>query len=213
VNRKYKKRIIIFSIIGALVVFVIAAAIFILTPRGKPLPVLETEVLYSVIKDGDIICRLGDRLWSEYFKDISDTDKRFSHMGVVRIDNGKITVIHAEGTTEPGKDFVKEQDLSDFLKIARAIGIYRIKDIDGSQISKKALNYINLPFDWQFDNSDESKIYCTELLYVILKQLKPELVLSETYVKEWGRYIIPLEAISNSDFFQEVCFIDGREKI
>jgi len=211
VSRKHKKLTIIFSLIGAFVVLVATAAIYILTPRGKPLPLLETEPLYSVVKDGDIICRLGDRLWSDFFKDTSSTDKRFSHMGVVRIVNGKITVIHAEGTTEPGKDFVKEQSFSDFLKIARAAGIYRMKDIDGSQISDKALDYINVPFDWQFDNSDETKIYCTELLYVILKQLKPEIELSETYVKEWGRYIIPLEAISNSDFFNEVCFVDGGE--
>jgi hypothetical protein len=143
--------------------------------RDKPVmpqdrSIVIPDMLYSVVKDGDIICRLGDRFWSQLFKDVSVTDKRFSHMGIIRINNGQITVINAEGDTGHGRDFVNEVTLTEFLKVARAAGIYRINDIDGKKISDLAVEYFDVPFDWKFDMTDESKLYCTELLYVILKK-------------------------------------------
>ena len=194
------KSIIVFSIITALII------IYILMPRGKPVEILETDELFSVIKDGDIICRLGDRLWSLFFKDISITDKRFSHMGIVRINEGNITVINAEGNTGHGRDFVSEITIEEFLNIARAVGVYRIKNINGNVISDMAMEYLGVPFDWQFDMSDESKLYCTELLYVILKRIMPELELRTAYVKELETEVITLDAVSNSDYFSEVYY-------
>jgi hypothetical protein len=166
-------------------------------------------MVFEAVKDGDIICRLGDRFWSQMFRDISEMDRRYSHMGIIRIDSNRLNVIHAEGTTDFGKDFVKEESIEDFIKIARAIGIYRINDIDGSLISSLALEYLNLPFDWQFDIKDGSKIYCTELLYVILKRIMPQVELPTVFVKELGKDIIPLDSISNSGYFSEIYFIDN----
>lgn len=201
----------IFVIPGIIIILITAIVVYIMIPRGKPLIIQNKEFLFENLQDGDIICRLGDRLWSQVFRDTSNTDKRFSHMGIIRINYEKITVIHAEGTTELGRDFVKEQDLEDFLKIARSIGIYRKNNIEGSLISDKALEYLGLPFDWSFDIQDESKIYCTELLYVILKQLMPEIELKTSYIKELGKEIIPLDAISHSEYFTEIYFIDYAE--
>ena len=213
-SKKYKKKIILLFVIVICVVFVISAASFILSPRGKPLPALETDVLYSIVEDSDIICRLGDRFWSGLFKDMSETDKRYSHMGIIRIKDGVITVIHSEGDSGHGRDYVNEMAFEDFLKIARAVGIFRIKDdikekykINENQISNLAVEYIGTPFDWKFDMTDESRIYCTELLYVILKRLTPELELTTLYVKEWDKYIIPLDAVSTSEYFSEVYYI------
>jgi hypothetical protein len=165
------------------------------------------NMLYSVVRDGDIICRLGDRLWSQLFKDVSVTDKRFSHMGIIRINNGQFMVINAEGDTGHGRDSVNEVTIEEFLKVARAAGIYRINDIDGKEISDLAVEYFGVPFDWKFNMADGSKLYCTELLYVILRRIMPELELKTVYVKEMGIEVIPLDAISDSQHFSEVyCF-------
>jgi hypothetical protein len=169
-------------------------------PRGKPPVIKNNNALYETIQDGDIICRLGDRLWSRMFSDLSIMDKRFSHMGIIRINNG-ITVIHSEGDTGHGRDYVHEEPLEDFLKIARAVGIYRTNNLDGHIISQIALEYLGIPFDWQFDLNDDTKIYCTELLYVILKRVMSDIQLDTIYVKELKKNIIPLEAISASDYF------------
>jgi hypothetical protein len=130
-------------------------------------------------------------------------------MGIIRKNNGRINVIHSEGTTAIGKDFVKEEPIEDFIKIAAAIGIYRINDIeDKGRITKIAIEYLNFLFDWQFDMHDDSRIYCTELLYVVLKRVMPSIELDTVFVKELGKDIVPLDAISNSPYFSEVYFVN-----
>jgi hypothetical protein len=190
----------------------VSVLVYVFTPRGRPVEIRDTDALFSAVREGDIICRLGDRLWSQIFKDISINDRRYSHLGIIRISavDGGVTVIHSEGTTEPGKDHVKEEPLEDFLKIARSVGIYRANDADGNEISLIAAEYLGLPFDWQFDIHDESELYCTELLYVVLKRIKPELELPVVFVKELGKDIIPLEAVSNSRYFSEIYYTTAR---
>ena len=194
-------------------ILVSSIVVYVIMPRGKPLKfaVKELEILSEILKDGDIICRLGDRVWSQFFKNISESDNRFSHMGIIRINNDLTTVIHAEGDTGHGKDFVHETALNDFVKIARAIGIYRINNVNGNQVSNIAAEYLGIPFDWQFDMQDESKLYCTELLYAILIRIAPELELNTIYINELGKNIIPLEAISNSKYFSEIYYVSNKE--
>jgi hypothetical protein len=89
-------------------------------------------------------------------------------------------------------------------------GIYRIKNTGGDQIAALAMEYVGTPFDWQFDMHDESKLYCTELLYVVLKRLSPEFKFRTVYIKGLNREVIPPEAISVSEYFSEVYFAGGR---
>ena len=202
----HNRKVYVLSGISIFTILIVSILVYILVPRGKPIILLNSDELFEIVNDGDIICRLGDRFWSELFKDTSITDKRYSHLGIIRIINGRIIVVHAEGTTDSGKDFVKEQAFDDFIKIARAIGIYRAVNIDGIQISNTSIEYLGKPFDWKFDMADESEIYCTELLYLILKRLMPEIELKTIYIKELGKRIVPLEAISNSEYFSEIYF-------
>ena len=54
------------------------------------------------------------------------------------------------------------------------------------------------------------KLYCTELLYVILKRIAPEIILKTVYVKALGKEIIPLDAVSKSDEFEEILVIHSE---
>ena len=199
----------IYVLTGLIIFTLLLIIVYIMLPGGKPVTFIKTDQIYDIIEDGDIICRLGDRLWSAMFKDFSIEDKRFSHIGIIQIVNDQVNVIHAEGTTKPEKDFVKAEPLADFLKVARSIGIYRLDNIKKNKISDLAMEYINVPFDWQFDMSDESKLYCTELLYVVLKRLMPDLELRTIFVKEIKKDIIPIDSISNSEYFSEILFISN----
>jgi hypothetical protein len=183
---------------------------YIAMPRGRPISAQQSGMIAAVVREGDIICRLGDRLWSRYFRDISLTDKRFSHVGIAHIHNGAVTVINAEGSTAHGRDFVNESTLNDFLSVAVTAGIYRIKSTEGDTIAALAMEYLGTPFDWQFDMDDESKLYCTELLYVVLRRLLPDLQFKTVYIKGLGRDVIPPESISQSEYFSEVYFAGGR---
>jgi hypothetical protein len=202
-SRKVLMGVVIFAVL------VLSGIAYVIMPRGEPVIIQKSDMIFDLVREGDIICRFGDRFWSELFKDMSVADKRYSHIGIIHINNGRLTVINAEGNTGHGRDFVNEVAFDDFLKVARAVGIYRLKNIDGNQISNAAIEYLGVPFDWQFDMYDESKLYCTELLYVILKRVMPAVKLNTIYVRELGKEIIPPEAISNSEYFSEIYFTNG----
>jgi hypothetical protein len=158
--------------------------------------------LESCAEEGDIICRLGDRTWSLYFKGLSTEDTRFSHMGIIHRSGAGVTVVSAEGAFWSKTDYVVEEPLREFIASARMIGLYRLNGVDGAKIAGEALKMTGRPFDWEFDLRSPDKIYCTELLYAALQTAAPEIELAT--VRKFGKRIIPLEAISASPLFTEV---------
>ena len=199
-----KKRVLIAGT-GIVLIMVLCAIIKLL--QSTPHPAIPARDVAEHLQDGDIVCRLGDRLWSTYFKDISYIDKRFSHLGIARITENGITIINAEGRSIEGKDSVNESGLDEFLESAVAVGIYRLQSHDRKALSTAAMDYIGYPFDWSFDLQDDTKLYCTELLYAVLKKISPEIQLLTVFQKELNKNIIPLEAVSNSEYFREVAYI------
>ena len=195
--------------VGVFVIFCIAITALIIQQKRQhgifqSVQYIQEDMILPYMKDGDIICRLGDRVWSMYFKGLSPNDKRFSHLGIVRIRNNIVSVINAEGLANERKDFVNEVSLNDFLKCAQKIGIYRLRNIEGEIISDTALGYVGVPFDWQFDMEDNSKLYCSELLYVVLKKIDLSIALNKVFMKEIGKNIIPLDVCSQSEYFIEI---------
>jgi len=108
---------------------------------------------------------------------------------------------------------VEEISLYNFLTVASSIGIFRLKDADGSVISDAAMSYIGRFFDFDFDLEDDSKVYCTELLYLSLKPLNSEHVLPKVYINEINKLAIPIDSISNNSAFEELVYIIDRNGI
>jgi len=133
-------------------------------------------------------------------------------LGIARIRDGNITVIHSLGILLNRDRGVEEITLANFLQAARNVGVFRTKSIDGALISDRAMYYLGRPFDWSFNIFDDSRIYCTELLFVVLKTVAPEIKLSTTIVDHFNWEIIPLDSISNSDYFDEIFYIGLNEK-
>jgi len=168
---------------------------------------IRASAVIPYIEDGDIILRMTDGTWSSVFSDYSLTDKRFSHVGIVRKRNDKISVIHSVGSFGNKSQGVDEISLEYFLRVASSVGVFRVKKINGSVISDAAEKYIGRPFDFNFDLSDASSIYCTELLYWALKDIKSEHILATRYVEDIGKDIIPLDSISTSPDIVEIVYI------
>jgi hypothetical protein len=165
------------------------------------------ETLNEIVEDGDIITRLGSQIWSNFIRDVSVDDRRFSHVGIVRVVEDLVSVIHAEGTVNRDRDMVKEESLESFLSVARSVGLYRYTgDIERS-ISDISLNFLGMPFDWSFELADSTRVYCTELVYKVIKQIEPDINFHTIFMKEINRNIIPIEAISNSINFEEKLFL------
>jgi hypothetical protein len=56
-----RKRLLVFGVlIGSLLIGIGIMK----TPKLKPSPIIKAEDITPLLKDGDVICRLGDRLWS-----------------------------------------------------------------------------------------------------------------------------------------------------
>ena len=181
--------------------------------KRLPQTIVEAVDVLPHLQDGDVICRLGDRIWSAFIKDMSPGDRRFSHVGIVRIRGDSIAVINAECLVSEREERVNEVSLPEFLKVAKAVGVYRANFIDGSVISDNAVQYLGRPFDWKFNADDDTEIYCTELLHIIIKNTAPEYSLETKSVRGFGVTVIPLEAVSNSDDFDEILYITGSSSL
>ena len=94
--------------------------------------------IVPIIKNGDIILRAGNGLWSELFQEFSPQDKRFSHVGIVCIENNKITVLHAEGNDLTGTGYVKFITLKEFVQSAKTTGISWLKKVYQKNFIKAA---------------------------------------------------------------------------
>jgi len=217
-----KKKLLI--IIIAIILTIICSAVFLFFIPGKSLyvPVKSPTILLNhsprvsdltpYIQDGDIILRMTAGHWSKSFREYSPIDKRFSHCGIIRIRDDKITIINAMGSASNANLGVEEVALDRFVKVASAVGIYRVRGADGSTISDTAIQYLDRPFDFTFDLEDDTTVYCTELVYLALKPVKPEHFLSTIYSNDVKKDIIPIDSISNNPAIDELVYIVNQNE-
>ncbi|MCL2043084.1 MAG: hypothetical protein FWG89_02980 [Treponema sp.] len=211
-----KKKLIIIGAISLLIIIIGALLIFtpgesLHIPIKGPIifldhpPRLSNVIPY--IQDGDIILRMAEGTWSMVFREYSPVDKRFSHLGIVRMRDNRITIIQSMGSFTNPNLGVEEIPLYRFMSVASAIGIFRLRGADGTVISDTAIQYMDRLFDFDFDHTDDSKVYCTELLYLALKPLQLEHILPTVYAEEVNRQIIPMDSVSNNPAFDELAYI------
>ena len=202
-----KKKLLLIICGILLPVIVVGAYVLIQPKKDSTITSITAAMIVPHLRDGDVILRMSNGALSETFSNFSLTDNRFSHLGIVRIYNDNISIINSLGFITNRERGVEETPLYDFLKVALSIGVFRIQSVEGSIISDKAIGYLGYPFDWSFDLNDGSKIYCTELLYLVLKQVNSEHILSTRYLEQINREIIPLDSISNSPYIDEILYI------
>ncbi len=195
--------------VGAMLLFGVLLFVYLMRNGGErqQYATIGAAEVVPYLRDGDVICRLGDKLWSSFVKNMSPGDRRFSHLGIVRVKDGSVSVINAECLVSGREERVNDVSLPEFLSVARAVGVYRAKFMDGTAISNNAARYLGRPFDWKFDAGDDAEIYCTELLHVAIKNTMPEYGLEAKSVHGFGVTAIPLEAVSKSTDFDEIVYI------
>ena len=119
------------------------------------------------ITTGDLVFRKGHGFWTPHFINASTREKRFSHVGIVSaVENGKVSILHAEANEASGKGTIKEEDWTQFFAEALEGAVYRY---DGDhetakRFAKNGRTKIGVPFDTAFDLSDSKRLYCTEFV-------------------------------------------------
>lgn len=147
------------------------------TPHNKTgfLPTIPKETLRS----GDIVFRQGAGLTSRIVQK-ADKNGVYSHVGIVVRDKyGDYMVVHAvpdEPDYKGDTDRVKLESVDDFFGNGKAIcGAVMRVDVDSAKAARAATYALNIfqqntLFDHQYDLSDTTQMYCTELVYFVYKK-------------------------------------------
>ena len=145
----------------------------IILPTDSPnIHIASYKIDTSLLKDGDVVFRRGTSFVSNMVL-MADENSPYSHTGIIKTIDTAYYVIHsvpAEKFDE--KDVTKIESLTNFLirDRATAIAIYRL-NFENDIIPIRAANIAdvfakqNIPFDSDFNLKDDSRLYCTELVW------------------------------------------------
>lgn len=126
-------------------------------------------IINQTIENGDIVLRREDGFVSTMFSTVASTDGVFSHIGIAVVDSvGEISVLHCEmeETKEPSS--VRIESIENFLALADTFAVYRLEyplEVRDEVVNKALMRYARgARFDFDFDNTTDSLLYCTELV-------------------------------------------------
>ncbi len=134
----------------------------------RPITIDYNEIL-SGVNAGDVIFRRGSELTSK-FVIAADKFGRYSHVGIIIKDSTGVYVIHSVPNAK--NDILSKDALIDFIsnRQVKAFGVYR-PNLNDTIILQKALSWFGkqlingIYFDYEFDLSNDSLMYCTELIW------------------------------------------------
>lgn len=165
------------------------------------------------VQTGDIVFRLGHGFISESLRKFSLKDPRYSHAGIISIENGKAVVYHLLGG-ESSVSVIRKESLEKFCSRSEAasFAVYRASL---SQAQKKSIDSLNqfyfrtrLRYDSQFDFTTDSAMYCTEYVYKVITEAigKNNILISSSMLS--GRTYIACDDIYLNATIQKVFSFD-----
>ena len=160
----------------------------------KTKPVEEINIPFDNVHSGDIVFRLGHGFMSEALRKFSLKDPRYSHTGVISIENGEPVVYHLLGG-ESSVSVIQKESLKNFCSKAEAasFAVYRAALSETQIKSLDSLNHFyfrtKLRYDSQFDLTTDSAMYCTEYVYKALSKVSEKNILISSSILSERRYI------------------------
>lgn len=128
----------------------------------------------STLRSGDLIFRHGRGAISNMLMTFSRKDPKYSHSGIVSIENKKVFVYHAIGGEENVSNKLRKDPLMVFCNPndVHSFGIYRL-DLNSFQLQEmdsmaKSYYKLGLEFDTKFDLATDEKMYCSEFVYKMI---------------------------------------------
>ena len=173
--------------------------------------VLHQDELFT----GNLICRLGNGYFSQYFKEYASTEKVFSHIGILSLENDKLFVYHSEASELTGVGYVKKESLTKFLNGIKTYEYYKLNFSDSisNQIIKTVKSYYNkkTPFDMDFDSESDDKLYCTELIASSINKTLNDSIIKPTLNLN-GKKLYALDDIYLNEYVTKITFGDNSYK-
>jgi hypothetical protein len=136
--------------------------------RRSPVP-LPAE---GALEEGDLVFRRGSSPLSRFVLG-TDAVAAYSHVGILAVVGGRLQVVHVSvGEGGPASDRTRADPLSTFLSPdrAEAWAVYRLRreaERLGPLAAEGARRYLSdgRTFDAAFDLQDDTRLYCTELVW------------------------------------------------
>lgn len=136
---------------------------------------------FTFLKEGDLVCRLGNGYFSNYFREYASKEKRYSHIGIIGIENNILYVYHSEASELTGIGGVKKEKLEDFLDGIKVYSFFRVNlsEREKELVIAQASKYLDkhTKFDLDFISNNDNELYCTEFVAsCINKGINKELI-------------------------------------
>lgn len=139
--------------------------------------ILKNERAFASIKEvkpiihpGDMILRTGNDFTSELVRQLSFTDKTYSHCGIASIENDTLFVYHSLGGEWNPDEKLRRDPIELFCNPLenRGFGIFSFKFTSQQTIKLdsivKAWYSKGLMFDMKFDLATNDRMYCAEFV-------------------------------------------------
>ena len=130
--------------------------------------------LKDIAQAGDLVVRMTDDLISEQIKFLNETEKIYSHAGIIIVRDGHPYVCNIS-PNDAKIDTIRIETIDSFLNPAKnlACALYRY---DLSKIESDSLTTIlrfyetqHVTFDWLYNLATDDKMYCAELIEKALR--------------------------------------------
>jgi hypothetical protein len=123
-----------------------------------------------LIAQGDMILRTGNDFTSESLRQLSFTDKTYSHCGIASIENDTVFVYHALGGEWNPDEKLRRDPLELFCNPMenRGFGVFSFKfsalQVKNLDSIVKAWYKKGIMFDMKFDLATNDRLYCAEFV-------------------------------------------------
>lgn len=165
------------------------------------------------LQNGDIVLRNGRDELSRLFRNLNAVDRRFSHCGIfLRTSNGP-RVVHI---IESGSDSLPDLRVDDFSRFVAAAQNESFRVIRYSLDSSRqarlpqlldSLKQLPVHFDVRFRLETDTQLYCSELVYKVLRQLEVPDSFFQLSESKSGRRFIGVDGIYLKNRHKTICEI------
>jgi hypothetical protein len=125
----------------------------------------------SLLHTGDLVLRNGIDMTSDLLRQMNQTNKTYSHCGLVIMEHGYPFVYHSIGG-EDNPDARLRRDSANFFfspcnNLRFGIARFDVNDSIKERMKKIVWAYYRqrIPFDMDFDLKTDDKLYCAEFVY------------------------------------------------
>jgi hypothetical protein len=141
-----------------------------LTPEQQALA--DVDTLKARAKEGDLVVRLTDDIVSDVIRNMNDSDKAFSHAGIVVMEGNRKMVcnITPDDKENTGADTIHYEPLDSFMNPQYSLtgGLFRyaLQEAEKKVFMATLDSFKRLQphFDEQYNYATDNKMYCSEMI-------------------------------------------------